>query len=81
MHCFVTARQTRSHGNDTRTIARQPRITTTEELLVVVFYVGSAPRLYSEDPRPAECSSGECSEVKQLIGDCGQLLVEGQQLS
>jgi hypothetical protein len=28
--------------------------TTIEELLKAMFSVGSAPRLYNEDPRPAE---------------------------
>jgi hypothetical protein len=28
---------------------------TKEELLETVFSVGSAPRLYNEEPRPAEC--------------------------
>jgi hypothetical protein len=32
----------------------QPPITTIEELLGAVFSVGSAPRLYKKDPRPAE---------------------------
>jgi hypothetical protein len=41
-------------GNDVRSIARQPPITTIEELLEGVFSVGSAPRVYSEDCRPAE---------------------------
>jgi hypothetical protein len=27
---------------------------TIDELLTVVFHVGSAPRLHNEDPRPAE---------------------------
>jgi hypothetical protein len=41
------------HVNDIRAIPRQPPITT-EKLLEAVFSVGSAPRLYSEDPRLAE---------------------------
>jgi hypothetical protein len=40
--------------NAPRTVARQPPITTIEKLFEAVFSVGSAPRLYSEDPRPAE---------------------------
>jgi hypothetical protein len=40
------------HVNDIQTIARQQPII--EKLLEEVFSVGSAPRLYSEDPRPAE---------------------------
>jgi hypothetical protein len=35
-------------------IAREPPITTIETLLKAVFSFGSAPRLYKEDPRPAE---------------------------
>jgi hypothetical protein len=42
------------HVNDIRAIARQPHITTIEELLEEEFSVGFAPRLYSEDLRPAE---------------------------
>jgi hypothetical protein len=42
------------HVNHNRAIARQPPITTTEKLLEAVFSVGFAPRVYSEDPRPAE---------------------------
>jgi hypothetical protein len=42
--------QTRSRGKDTWTIARQPLITTIEELLEAVFSVGSAPKLYSTTP-------------------------------
>jgi hypothetical protein len=34
-----------------------------------VFSVGCALRLYSEDPRPAESSSVERSEVKYLVGE------------
>jgi hypothetical protein len=51
MRCLVSADK---HVNDIRAIARQPPITTMEKLLEVVFSVGSAPRLYSEDIRPAE---------------------------
>jgi hypothetical protein len=41
------------HVNDIWAIAKRPPITT-EKLLEEVFSVGSAPRLYSEDPRPGE---------------------------
>jgi hypothetical protein len=41
------------HVNDIRAI-RQPPITTIEKLLDAVFSVRFAPRLYVEDPRPAE---------------------------
>jgi hypothetical protein len=41
------------HVNDIRAIARQLLITT-EELMAAVFSVGSALRLYREDPRPVE---------------------------
>jgi hypothetical protein len=44
---------TDKHVNDIRAI-RQPPVTTIEKLLEAVYSVGSAPRLYSEDPRPAE---------------------------
>jgi hypothetical protein len=39
---------------DIGAIARQQLITTTEKLLEVVFSFGSAPKLYNENPRPAE---------------------------
>jgi hypothetical protein len=51
MRCFVTAAR---HVNDIQATARQQPITTIERMLEAVFSVGSAPRLYSEDPRPAE---------------------------
>jgi hypothetical protein len=35
-------------------MARQEPITKIEKFLKAVFSVGSAPRLYSKDPRPAE---------------------------
>jgi hypothetical protein len=41
------------HVNSIRAIARQPIITTIEEVLGAVLSVGSAPGLYMEDPRPA----------------------------
>jgi hypothetical protein len=50
MHCLVTAGK---HVNNIRALARQPPITTIE-LLGAVFSVGSAPRLYNEEPRPTE---------------------------
>jgi hypothetical protein len=42
------------HINDIQDITRQLPIRTIEKLLEAVFSVGSAPRLYSKDPRPAE---------------------------
>jgi hypothetical protein len=42
------------HVNNTRAIARQLPITTIKEMLEAVFSVGSAQRLYSENPRPVE---------------------------
>jgi hypothetical protein len=51
MSCLV---ESGKHVSNIRDIARQPRISTIEKLMVTVFSVGSAPRLYSEDPRPAE---------------------------
>jgi hypothetical protein len=47
------------HVNDIRAVARQPPTETIEGLLEAVFSVGSALRLCSEDPRPAEGSSAE----------------------
>jgi hypothetical protein len=49
--------QTRFHGNDIHAITRQPPVTTIEVLLEAVLSVGSALRLYSEDPSLAECRS------------------------
>jgi hypothetical protein len=40
--------------NNIRAIAKYPPLTTIEGLLEAVFSVGSAPKLYSEDSRPAE---------------------------
>jgi hypothetical protein len=51
--------------NNIRTLARQPPIPTIEGLLEAVFSVGFNPRPYSEDPRPAESSSVEWSEMKR----------------
>jgi hypothetical protein len=51
IRCSVAAGK---HVNNIRAIARKPPITTTGKLLKTVFSVGSAPRLYSKDPRPAE---------------------------
>jgi hypothetical protein len=51
MRYLVTAGK---HVYDIRAVVRQPPITTVEKLLAAVFSVGSAPKLYSEDPRPAE---------------------------
>jgi hypothetical protein len=50
MHCLATAGK---HVNNIRAIARLPPITI-EKLVEAVFSLGSAPRLYNEDPRPAE---------------------------
>jgi hypothetical protein len=46
--------ETNTHISNIPATARQPPITKIEELLRTVFSVGSAPRLYNEDPRPAE---------------------------
>jgi hypothetical protein len=43
--------------NDIPAIARQPLITM-EKLREVVLSAGSAPKLYSEDPRPGEFGCG-----------------------
>jgi hypothetical protein len=51
MCCLVAVGK---HVSDIPTISRQPPIATREELLEAVFSVGSAHRLYSEDPRLAE---------------------------
>jgi hypothetical protein len=53
MHCLVTAGK---YVNDIRAIARQPPVTTTEGYLEAMFSVGTASRLYSEEPKPVECS-------------------------
>jgi hypothetical protein len=45
---------TGKHVNDIRAVVRQPPIAIIEKLLEAVFSVGSAPRLYNEDPRPSE---------------------------
>jgi hypothetical protein len=47
----------RSHRNDIRVTARQLPMTRVEKLLEEVFSVGSAPKLYGEDSRPAEFRS------------------------
>jgi hypothetical protein len=47
------------HVNNVPDIARQPSIITIEGLLEVVFSVGSAKKLCSEDPRQAEGNSAE----------------------
>jgi hypothetical protein len=44
------------HLNNIRVISRQQSITTMEGFFDTVFSVGSAPRLYSENPGPAEVS-------------------------
>jgi hypothetical protein len=44
-------------------------MTTIKVLLEVVFSVGSVPRLFSEDLRPAEGSSFERSDIKYLVGE------------
>jgi hypothetical protein len=54
MCCLVTAGK---HVNNIRAIVRQLPITTVEGLLEAMFSGGSTLRLYSEDPRLAECSS------------------------
>jgi hypothetical protein len=56
--CFVTAGK---HVNDIRATARQPPISTIEEMLGAVFTVGSAPELYNEELRPAQLEFREFS--------------------
>jgi hypothetical protein len=56
MHCLVTASK---HVTNNQAIARQLLITAVEGLLEAVLSVRSALRPYSEDLRPAECSSVE----------------------
>jgi hypothetical protein len=51
MYCLVVDGK---HINDIQAVARQLQITKIEKLLEAVFYVGSALRLYSKDPRQAE---------------------------
>jgi hypothetical protein len=48
MRCLAAAGK---HVNDIRPVARQPPIITIEKLLEALYSVGSAPRLYSEDPQ------------------------------
>jgi hypothetical protein len=48
MRCLVAAGK---HLDDIQSVARQPPMTTIEGLLDVVFSVGSALRLYSEEHR------------------------------
>jgi hypothetical protein len=43
-------------------------MTTIERWLEAVFSVGSAMRLYSEDPMLDECSSVESQPVKRRLG-------------
>jgi hypothetical protein len=50
MRCLVVASK---HINDIWAVGEQPPITTGEKLLDTVFSLGSTPRLYSEDSRPA----------------------------
>jgi hypothetical protein len=65
--CYATIARTNisflvpagKHVNIIRSIAKQSPIITIEGLWEAVFSVGSAPKLYSEDPAPAECSSVE----------------------
>jgi hypothetical protein len=52
--------------NDIRALSRQPPITTIEKLFEAVFSVGSASRLYNEDPRPAELKLRELVQGWQL---------------
>jgi hypothetical protein len=54
MRCLVTIGK---QGNNIRSIVRQAPMTIIEGLLEAVFSVGSAPRLYSEGPRPGEGNS------------------------
>jgi hypothetical protein len=55
------------HVNNIWAIARQLPITIVEGLLEAVFSVGSAPRLYSKDPRPAESSSVEVWQLNRTL--------------
>jgi hypothetical protein len=43
-------------------------MTAIERLLEAAFSVGSTPRLYSEDPRPAEGISVESQPVQRRLG-------------
>jgi hypothetical protein len=51
MHCLAAASK---HVNNIRASASKPPVTTIGKLLKAVFSVRSSPRLYNEDPRPAE---------------------------
>jgi hypothetical protein len=50
-----------------RALAMQPLITTIKELLRSVFSVVFAPRLYDEDPRPAEVTEPGLTEDMQIL--------------
>jgi hypothetical protein len=78
MRCLVTAGK---HINNIQAIARQPPITTIEELLRAVFSVGSAPGLYNEDPRPAQWNWGSSAENRQSSSRAVSESVEGWQFS
>jgi hypothetical protein len=71
MRCLVTAGK---HVNNIRDIGRQPSITTIEGLLEAAFSVGSDPRLYSEETRPAQCRRPEAGSntptvALRVVGD------------
>jgi hypothetical protein len=51
MCCLVTAGK---HVKNIRAVARQPPMTTIEELLEAMFPLGFLPGLYNEDRRPAQ---------------------------
>jgi hypothetical protein len=64
---------TGKHVYSIQAIARQPSITAVDGLVESVFSVGSAPRLYSMDPRPAVFSW-----VKQLVRESESSVVDWQ---
>jgi hypothetical protein len=66
--CYLVA--VGKHVNYIRAVARQPPITTIEELLEAVFSVGFAPRLYSQDPRPAE--RVKLRDIRQTATTCSR---------
>jgi hypothetical protein len=53
--------------------------TTIQELLEAVFSVGSAPRLYNEDPRPAEGITERELSVGSSVEFCKELRRDGNE--
>jgi hypothetical protein len=60
MRCFVTAGE---HVNNIRAIARQPSMTTIQDLLQAMFPVGVVSGIYNEDPSSAQGRERPCVEA------------------